>query len=133
MVRIFDIVAGTKMQTAVDSGITQQTLRRIKMAIPSPDSQQNQIQIEIDEQTAQGIYTNLAVVSHSETEIVIDFIFLPPQTNKAKVRGRIVTSPSHAKKILLALDDNIKKYEARFGKIEVAQAQETDPKIGFYH
>ena len=99
---------------------------------PGKDIPQGQIQIEIDETVAQGVYTNLALISHSETEIILDFIFLQPQVPKAKVRTRIITSPSHAKKILLALEDNIKKYEARFGAIQL-QAQVTEPKIGFYH
>ena len=94
---------------------------------------QNQIQIEIDETTAQGSYANLALISHSETEFILDFIFLQPQVPKAKVRSRIITSPSHAKKLLLALEDNIKKYETRFGKIQTAAPFENEPKIGFYH
>lgn len=98
-----------------------------------PSQNQNQIQIEIDESVAQGIYTNLALISHSETEFILDFIFLQPQVPKAKVRSRIITSPSHAKKILAALEDNIKKYESRFGKIETTAQFETDNKIGFYH
>ncbi|MBI2916215.1 MAG: DUF3467 domain-containing protein [Elusimicrobia bacterium] len=94
--------------------------------------EQNQIQIEIDEVVAQGTYSNLAIVSHTETEVVLDFIFLPPQVPKVKVKSRIITSPSHAKKLLLALEDNIKKYESRFGKIEVATTPD-NPRIGFYH
>ena len=101
---------------------------------PNPPQPQNQIQIEIDDATAQGHYANLAMISHSETEMILDFIFLQPQVPKAKVRSRVVTSPSHAKKLLLALEDNIKKYESRFGKIETApQPAGGDPKIGFYH
>jgi len=101
--------------------------------VPGAGSNQNQIQIELDDNTAQGTYANLALISHSESEIVLDFIFLQPQVPKAKVRSRIITSPSHAKKLLLALEDNIKKYESRFGKIEVAAPQGTEPHIGFYH
>lgn len=93
---------------------------------------QGQIQIEIDDNTAQGAYVNLALITHSETEMVFDFIFLQPQVPKAKVRSRILTSPLHAKKFLVALEDNIKKYEARFGKIDLPQ-QPNEPKIGFYH
>ena len=100
---------------------------------PNPPQPQNQIQIEIDDATAQGQYANLALISHSETEIILDFIFMQPQVPKAKVRSRIITSPSHAKKILMALEDNIKKYEARFGKINVQTSLEVDGKIGFYH
>ena len=93
---------------------------------------QAQIQIEIDDQTAQGVYSNLAMIGHSETEFVLDFIFVQPQVPKAKVRARIITSPQHAKRFLLALEDNIKKYEQRFGEIRIATVAE--PKqIGFYH
>lgn len=97
------------------------------------DQPQNQVQIEVDENVAQGIYSNLALISHSETEFILDFIFLQPQGPKAKVRSRIITSPSHAKRLLAALEDNIKKYESRFGKIEAVFPIENEPKIGFYH
>ena len=99
----------------------------------NPPQSQNQIQIEVDDATAQGQYANLALISHSETEIVLDFIFLQPQVPKAKVRSRIITSPSHAKKLLLALEDNLKKYESRFGKINVPAPLDQEGKIGFYH
>ena len=103
------------------------------MSNQGQDQIQNQIQIEVDETVAQGIYSNLALISHSETEIILDFIFLQPQVPKAKVRTRIITSPTHAKKLLLALEDNIKKYESRFGEIEIATQPENDTRIGFYH
>lgn len=78
---------------------------------------QEQLQVEIDEATARGIYTNLALITHTETEMLVDFLFLQPQTPKAKVLTRIVSSPVHAKRLLWALRDNIEKYEARFGVI----------------
>jgi hypothetical protein len=80
-----------------------------------------QLQIEIDENVARGTYTNLALITHSETELLIDFLFLQPQTPKTKVLTRIVTSPVHAKRFLAALQDNIAKYEARFGTINAGQ------------
>lgn len=92
-----------------------------------------QIQIEIDDATAQGVYSNLALISHAENEMFIDFIFMQPQAAKARVRSRIITSPAHAKKLLLALEDNLRKYEARFGKVDLAGPSENEPKIGFYH
>ncbi len=104
------------------------------MSNPEPDRMAGQMQIEIDDATAQGEYANLALISHSETEMIMDFIFIQPQAAKAKVRSRIITSPLHAKKVLLALEDNIKKYEARFGKIETSAPPKADgPNIGFYH
>lgn len=92
-----------------------------------------EMQIEIDEQTAQGVYVNLAMVGHSEGEVVLDFIFIQPQAPKAKVRSRVITSPMHAKRILAALQDNIAKYEARFGPIQAVSAAEDTKKVGFYN
>ncbi|MCS6968933.1 MAG: DUF3467 domain-containing protein [Cytophagales bacterium] len=80
-----------------------------------------QINIELPEHLAEGIYVNLAMIAHSPTEFVIDFISVLPGMPKAKVRSRIVTSPEHAKRLLLALKDNIEKYEANFGKIKVGE------------
>ena len=77
-----------------------------------------EIKIEIDEQTANGKYSNLALITHSQTEFIIDFIFVQPQSGKAKVQDRIITSPLHAKKFLQALQDNVAKYEMRFGQIK---------------
>jgi hypothetical protein len=91
-----------------------------------------QIQIEIDDLTAQGVYSNLAVISHSKEEFIIDFIFIQPQVPKAKVRARVITSPQHIKRFLLALQDNIKKYEEKFGEIKI-EPKEEQPKIGFIH
>lgn len=92
-----------------------------------------EIQIEIDENTAQGAYSNLAMIGHSENEFILDFIFLQPQqAGKAKVRSRIITSPAHAKRLLAALQDNIAKYEARFGQVKVSPQFE-EKKVGFYN
>ncbi|MFH1238619.1 MAG: DUF3467 domain-containing protein [bacterium] len=93
--------------------------------------QQKEIKIEIDEQTANGLYINLALISHNETEFVLDFLFAQPQTAKAKVRSRIITSPSHTKRLLMALQDNVRKYEEKFGQIKIAAGPEDDKKVGF--
>ncbi|MCS7151877.1 MAG: DUF3467 domain-containing protein [Endomicrobia bacterium] len=77
-----------------------------------------EIQIEIDDITAQGVYSNLAIISHSPDEFVLDFIFIQPQMPKAKVRARVITSPQHIKRFLTALQDNIRKYEEKFGEIK---------------
>ena len=82
------------------------------------EPEKKQLQIEIDDVTAQGMYSNLAFIAHSEQEFVMDFMFLSPQQPKAKVRSRIITSPQHAKRFMAALIDNIKKFEARFGEIK---------------
>ena len=77
------------------------------------------LQIQLDEEMAQGTYVNLAMVNHSETEFTLDFIYVQPQQPKAKVRARIISSPKHTKRLLEALRDNLAKYEQRFGKVDI--------------
>lgn len=79
---------------------------------------QNQINIELSEEIAEGEYANLAMIAHSNSEFVIDFIRLMPGVPKAKVKSRIVITPEHAKRLLGALHDNINKYEDTFGPIK---------------
>jgi hypothetical protein len=79
---------------------------------------QNQINIELSEEIAEGVYANLAMIAHSNSEFVIDFIRLMPGVPKAKVKSRIVITPEHAKRLLTALKDNIEKYEEVFGDIK---------------
>lgn len=78
----------------------------------------NQINIELSEDIAEGIYANLAMIAHSNSEFVIDFIRLMPGVPKAKVKSRLVITPEHAKRLLNALKDNIHKYEETFGPIK---------------
>jgi hypothetical protein len=78
----------------------------------------NQINIELPEEIAEGVYANLAMVAHSNSEFVIDFIRLMPGVPKAKVKSRVVITPEHAKRLLNALEDNIKKFEENFGIIK---------------
>jgi hypothetical protein len=85
---------------------------------PAPNQNQNQINIELTEEIAEGTYSNLAMIAHSNSEFVIDFIRLMPGVPKAKVKARIVITPEHAKRLLAALKDNIEKYEASFGGIK---------------
>jgi hypothetical protein len=77
-----------------------------------------QLQVELDDATAQGAYANLALIAHSATEFVMDFIFLQPQQPKAKVRARIISSPGHVKRLLKALQENVARYEQVFGEIK---------------
>ncbi|MEI6880562.1 MAG: DUF3467 domain-containing protein [Bacteroidetes bacterium] len=79
----------------------------------------NQINIELSEEIAEGTYSNLAIITHSNSEFVVDFIRLMPGVPKAKVKARIVLTPEHAKRLLLALSDNINKYEDMNGEITV--------------
>ena len=81
----------------------------------------NNINIELDENTAQGSYSNLVIVNHSPTEFVLDFINVMPGSPKAKVRSRIILTPQHAKRFLKALDENLVKYESSFGEIQNLQ------------
>jgi len=78
----------------------------------------NQINIELNDEVAQGIYSNLAVITHSSSEFVLDFVRIMPGIKKAQVKSRIILTPEHAKRLLGALADNIKKYEAAHGSIK---------------
>ena len=78
---------------------------------------QGQLNIELSEEMAQGIYSNLAVITHSPAEFVIDFIRIMPGIPKAQVKSRIILTPEHAKRLVAALHDNISKYEAVHGPI----------------
>ncbi|NVJ64569.1 MAG: DUF3467 domain-containing protein [Flavobacteriaceae bacterium] len=84
----------------------------------SDSKKQQQINIEIDEKTAEGIYSNLAVINHSVSEFVVDFISLMPGAPKAKVKSRVILTPQHAKKLLKALHENVKKFEEVHGPIQ---------------
>ena len=83
----------------------------------SEKPEQQQINIELPEEMAEGIYSNLAIISHSPQEFVVDFIRVMPGVPKAKVKARIVVTPEHAKRLMKALIDNVKKYEQQFGVI----------------
>lgn len=79
-----------------------------------------QIQIELDQDTAQGMYVNMAMVNHSESEFTVDFIYVQPQAPKAKVRARIISSPKHTKRLLMALQDSVAQFERKYGNIDVS-------------
>ena len=80
--------------------------------------QPNQINIEISEEVAEGTYANLAIITHSHAEFVIDFVSVMPGTPKSKVKSRIIFTPMHAKRFLKALEDNVNRYEAANGNIQ---------------
>lgn len=77
------------------------------------DKSNNEVKLEIliDEEMAQGVYVNLAVVNHTDAEFVLDFIFTQPQAPKAKVRSRVITSPAHVKRLIGALQENLQRFE----------------------
>lgn len=79
---------------------------------------QGQINIELDEATAEGIYSNLAIINHSASEFVMDFVCIMPGTPKAKVKSRIVLTPQHAKRLLKAMGENIHRFEQAHGEIK---------------
>ncbi len=85
----------------------------------------HRLQIQIDDDVAQGVYVNMATVTHSPTEFLFDFIVVQPQQPRAKVRSRVITSPQHAKRFLLAMQENLRRYEERFGPIDLGS--ETTP------
>jgi hypothetical protein len=78
----------------------------------------NQINIELSEEIAQGVYSNLAIITHSPSEFVVDFIRMMPGVPKAPVKSRIILTPEHAKRLMLALRDNINKFESMHGPIK---------------
>ncbi len=80
---------------------------------------ENQLQIELKEDIAQGIYSNLAIITHSSSEFVLDFIRVVPGVPKAGVQSRLIIAPEHAKRLLRALEENISKYERSFGHIRM--------------
>lgn len=84
------------------------------------DNQENQIEIELTEEVAQGTYSNLAIISHSSSEFVLDFIRVVPGVPKAKVKSRIILTPDHAKRLLSALQDNIDKFEKMNGPVSIS-------------
>ena len=93
--------------------------------------QPQQISIELGEKEAEGIYSNLAIITHSPAEFVIDFTRVLPGVPKAKVFARIVMTPQHTKKLDAALRDNIEKYESKFGEIKIQGDEPPAPSFGF--
>lgn len=82
---------------------------------------ETQFQIELKEDVAEGIYSNLAVIAHSSSEFVMDFVRMMPGVTKAQVKSRIIMTPEHAKRLAMALLDNLKRYEAQFGDIKLPE------------
>jgi len=85
--------------------------------------QKNQLNIELKEDVAQGVYSNLAIITHSSAEFVIDYVRVMPGVNKAEVKSRIILTPEHAKRFMKALQDNIDKYESMHGPIKVTEGK----------
>ena len=81
-------------------------------------SKQNQLNIELDETVAEGSYANLAIINHSVSEFVVDFVNVMPGQPKAKVKSRIILTPQHAKRLVKALAENVKRFEENHGEIK---------------
>ena len=94
-----------------------------------PDKKQHQIKIELDDNIGQGEYVNLAIVTHSPAEFVMDYIRVLPGMTKSKVKSRIIMAPMHAKTLMMALKDNINKYESKFGEIKVSKGRGPAPDL----
>jgi hypothetical protein len=88
---------------------------------------ENKLNIELPENVADGIYSNLAVITHSNAEFIIDFIRIMPGVPSAKVKSRILLTPQHTKRLLKALQENINKYEALHGRINIDEGFEGVP------
>ncbi len=88
---------------------------------------EGKLNIELDEKTAEGTYSNLAIINHSVSEFIVDFISIMPGAPKAKVKSRIVLTPQHAKRLAKALADNVKKFEKVHGEIKSYEQQPPIP------
>src|SRR5215467_884093 len=82
------------------------------------------LQVQIDEDVAQGVYSNLVLLNHTENEFVLDFAFIQPSNGRAKVRARVISSPRHTKRLLNALQKNLERYEERYGRVELGPDEE---------
>lgn len=89
--------------------------------------QGQQLNIELSEEVAEGTYSNLAIINHSPSEFVVDFVQMMPGVPKAKVKSRIVLTPQHAKRLMRALGDNIAKFEAMHGEIQELRQEQAFP------
>ncbi|TXF90454.1 DUF3467 domain-containing protein [Neolewinella aurantiaca] len=87
------------------------------MADEKKKPQGNKLNIDLPEDIAEGVYSNLAIIAHSNSEFVVDFVRIVPNAPKAKVKSRVILTPEHAKRLAAALADNIQKYENQFGPI----------------
>lgn len=82
--------------------------------------EENKLNINLSPEMAEGTYANLAIIAHSSSEFVLDFVRVMPGLKQANVKSRVILTPEHAKKLLFALQDNVTKYEKQFGTIKIA-------------
>lgn len=88
---------------------------------------ENQLNIELPEEVADGVYSNLAIITHSHTEFIVDFLRIMPGMPSAKVKSRVILTPQHAKRLIKALQENIKKFENLHGEIQGSDGFEGFP------
>jgi hypothetical protein len=93
--------------------------------------QENQLNIELPEEVAEGIYSNLAIITHSQSEFIVDYIQIMPGMPKGKVKSRVVMTPQNAKRLLMALNDNIQKFESVNGPIQLGEGGHMIPPMHF--
>lgn len=96
----------------------ERLLFKLKIMAEDKKPKQGQINIELDADIAQGIYSNLAIINHSQSEFVVDFVSIMPGVPKSKVKSRIVLTPQHAKRFLKALNENVNRFENAHGEIK---------------
>ncbi len=95
----------------------------------SEPKKQQQINIELTDEVADGVYSNLAIINHSASEFIVDFVNIMPGIPKAKVKSRIILTPQHAKRLVRALNDNVKRFESTHGVIK--DYEQVPPPINF--
>lgn len=108
-------IKGKHQKTDWGHGVKQ--VQRLKKSPVHPGGKPPAVEIVLDEATSRGTYTNAAKVAHTETEFLLDFLFLQPGAPKTKVHTRLITSPKHAKRFAAALAQNLKNFEERFGPV----------------
>ena len=96
------------------------------MAEEEKGQRSRKLQIQMDDDVAQGIYVNLAMVHHEETEFVMDMMYVQPHRQRATVRARVISSPQHTKRLMMALQEQVSRYEQRFGTIELTGPNPAD-------
>jgi hypothetical protein len=113
---VLDTIFAKRQQKLLE--LTRKTITFNKKYTMENQNPENQLNIELSEEIAEGIYSNLAIITHSPTEFVVDFIKVMPGVPKAKVKSRIVLTPQHAKRLMKALADNVTRFEQMHGKIK---------------
>jgi len=83
--------------------------------------QKQQLDIEIDDTIADGIYSNLAIINHSHSEFILDFVNMMPGKPKAKVKSRVILTPQHIKRLLKAMTENVQRFEKTYGQIKESE------------